>query len=382
MKRTQANMTALFTAVALLAPAARGTTATSDTVLVSREHRYRAVPVADGLNHPWGMAFLPDGSVLVTERPGGLVLVRGDKKVRVSGAPEVEAVGQGGLLDVALHPDYERTGWVYLTFSRVDPPGSSRYATALGRGRLDGASFTDWEELFIASNRASGGLHFGSRIAFGRDGFLYMTVGERGQRNRAQDLGDHGGSSLRLTDTGEPVPGNPFVGRRGALPEIFTYGHRNAQGMAVHPDTGAVWLHEHGPRGGDEVNILRAGGNYGWPVITYGREYAGGPVGEGITHRQGMEQPLVHWTPSIAPSGMTFYTGERFPGWRGDLFAGALAGRHLRRLVMEGDRVIDQEVLLDNTVGRIRDVAQGPEGYLWIITDQDNGALYRLEPAD
>jgi glucose/arabinose dehydrogenase len=383
VKNGKLTLIALFAAAALLAPAVAGTRVASGTALASREHRYRVVPMAQGLDHPWGMAFLPGGSVLITERPGGLVLVRGGEKTRVGGVlPEVAAVGQGGLLDIALHPDYERTGWIYLTFSRADPPGSSQYATALGRGRLEGAVLSDWEELFVASNRASGGLHFGSRIAFGREGLLYMTVGERGERNRAQDLGDHGGSVLRLTETGEPAPGNPFIGRSGALPEVFSYGHRNAQGLAVHPETGAVWLHEHGPRGGDEVNIIQAGSNYGWPVITYGREYSGGPVGAGIARREGMEQPLVHWTPSIAPSGMSFYTGQRFHRWRGDLFVGALAGRHLRRLVMERDRVIGQEVLLDGAVGRIRDVAQGPDGYLWIITDQDNGVLYRLEPAD
>jgi glucose/arabinose dehydrogenase len=338
--------------------------------------------VAGGLDHPWSLVFLPDGSILVTERPGGLVLVRDGDKIEVSGAPQVAAAGQGGLLDAALHPDYERTGWIYLTYSKAVPAGSSQYATALGRARLSGTELVDLEELFVMNEPGSTTRHFGSRIVFGPDGYLYMTLGDRGERDRAQTLDDHGGSTLRLTDTGAPAPGNPFAGDPDALPEIYSYGHRNAQGMTLHPETGAVWQHEHGPLGGDEVNVIGAGNNYGWPVITYGREYSGDPVGEGITHHEGMEQPLAHWEPSIAPSGMTFYTGNEFPTWRGDLFLGALAGKHLRRLETSGETVVHQEVLLEGVLGRIRDVTQGPDGYLYLITDESSASVYRLEPAE
>jgi glucose/arabinose dehydrogenase len=224
------------------------------------------------------------------------------------------------------------------------------------------------------------GQHFGSRLAFLPDGTLLFTIGDRGARDRAQDLGDHAGSTLRINDDGSIPADNPFVGRAGALPEIYTYGNRNAQGMAVQPGTGLVWQHEHGPRGGDEVNIIEAGKNYGWPLITYGEEYFGGKIGD--TAKRGLEQPLLYWTPSIAPSGMAYYTASAFPNWKGDLFVGALAGRHLRRLEVEGRRVVRQEVLLLDTLGRIRDVRQGPDGYLYLLTDERDGALYRLEPAE
>jgi glucose/arabinose dehydrogenase len=348
--------------------------------LQSEECSFRIVEEAAGLDHPWGMTFLPDGSILITERPGGLVHIEQGRARDIGGIPAIAASGQGGLLDIALSPDYDTDGWIYLTYAVEQSAGSGTYTTALGRGRLSGTTLQSWEELFVMGNPSASTRHFGSRIAFGADGYLYMTVGDRGERNRAQDLGDHGGSTLRLTADGAPAPGNPFIGQPGALSEIFSYGHRNAQGMTIHPDTGAVWQHEHGPLGGDEVNIIGSGNNYGWPVITYGREYSGGPVGSGITHQAGMEQPLAHWEPSIAPSGMTFYTGDKFPGWKGDLFIGALAGKHLRRLVVSGETIVHQEVLLENLVGRIRAVIQGPEGLLWLITDDDNGKLYRLEP--
>jgi glucose/arabinose dehydrogenase len=352
----------------------------SGVVLQSEEHAFRIVEEARGLNHPWGIAFLPDGSILITERPGDLVHVTKGRVLRVSGVPSVASVGQGGLLDITLAHDFESSGWIYFTYVKEEPTGSGSYTTALGRGHLIDNTLQNWQELFVMNNPSSSERHFGSRIVFDHDGHLYMTIGERGERNRAQDLSDHGGSTLRLDDNGEPAFGNPFSDHVDALPEIFSIGHRNAQGMTVHPDTGLIWLHEHGPRGGDEVNIIRAGNNYGWPEITYGREYSGGPVGDGSTHKQGMEQPLVHWEPSIAPSGMMFYTGSEFPGWQGDLFIGALAGKHLRRLVIEGETVVHEEVLLQDLVGRVRDVAQGPDGFIWLITDADNGRLYRLEP--
>jgi glucose/arabinose dehydrogenase len=326
------------------------------------------------------MAFLPDTSILITERTGGLVKFENGEISRVGGIPDVASVGQGGLLDVALAPDYASSGWIYLTYAKEEPDGSGRYTTALGRGRLAGNTLQNWQELFVMSNPSSSGRHFGSRIVFDREGRLYMSIGERGERSRAQNLNDHGGSTLRLTENGEAAAGNPFTGQTNVLPEIFSYGHRNAQGMALHPDTGLIWQHEHGPRGGDEVNVVRAGRNYGWPEISYGEEYSGGPVGDGSTSKEGMEQPLVHWEPSIAPSGMMFYTGNKFPRWQGDLFIGALAGKHLRRLELDGETVVHQELLLENVVGRIRDVRQGPDGYIWIISDADKGGLYRLEP--
>lgn len=373
------TFTVLFI-VLLMGSGCSGGGVLSGMVFQSEEHAFRIVEVSDGLNHPWGITFLPDGSILVTERPGSLVRVDQGLVTRISGLPDVASVGQGGLLDIALSPDFDTTGWIYFTYSREHPEGSGRYTTVLGRGRLSGTKLENWQELFLMSNPSSSTRHFGSRIVFAPDGYLYMTIGERGEQTRAQDLGDHGGSTLRLTETGEPAPGNPFTGQSGALPEIFSFGHRNAQGVTVHPVTGEVWQHEHGPLGGDEVNIIRAGNNYGWPVITYGLEYSGNPVGDGITHKDGMEQPLVHWEPSIAPSGMTFYTGTQFPKWQGNLFIGALAGKHLRRLVLNGENVTHQEVLLKNTVGRIRAITQGPDGLLYFITDEENGMLYRLEP--
>jgi glucose/arabinose dehydrogenase len=356
--------------------------ASDDRVVVesveSEETTFRVLRVADGLEHPWAMAFLPDGRILITERPGRLTLLSAgpDREAQViDGLPEIASVGQGGLLDIALHPDYEENGWIYFTYSA---PGDGGAGTALSRARLSGESLTDLEELFRMEPFSRGGRHFGSRIVFAPDGSLFLTIGNRGRRGSAQDLQDHAGSTLRLAPDGGVPADNPFVGRSDALPEIYSYGHRNAQGMAVHPQSGAIWQHEHGPQGGDEVNILRAGANYGWDVISHGEEYGGGQVGEG-THKEGMEQPVVYWVPSIAPSGMAFYTGSELPEWRGDIFVGALAGRHLRRLVVEGQEIVHQEPLLDGALGRIRDVASGPDGALWLLTDADNGGLYRIE---
>ena len=345
---------------------------------------FSVVQLVTGLDHPWALALLPGGEILITERPGRLLIYTpgvgsGGSGIReVRGLPGISSTGQGGLLDIVLHPDYERTGWIYFTYSARYGFG---HGTKLARARLDGDRLTDLEELFRMSGPASGGRHFGSRLAFARDGSLFMTLGERGDRERAQDLGDHAGSVLRFSDDGSIPPDNPFVGQRGARPEIFTFGHRNAQGLAVNPWTGELWLHEHGPRGGDEVNVVVPGANYGWPVISYGAEYASGrPVGEG-TIRDGMEQPLIYWVPSIAPSGMTFYTGDVFGPWRGDLFVGALAGEHLRRIDLDGNAVVGQDILLQGIIGRIRDVRTGPDGFIYLITDEDNGVLYRLEPS-
>ncbi len=344
------------------------------------EQAFRVVPLANGLEHPWGMAFLPDGSILVTERPGRLrrVTDQGLDPLPIAGVPEVFAQGQGGLLDVLLHPNYAENGWIYLAYAA---PGPSGAGTRVARARLGQEGLYDLEVIFDMDRKTPAGQHFGARLAFDEEGLLYISTGDRGERDRAQDLGDHAGKVLRITDSGG-IPGdNPFVGQRGALPEIYTYGNRNIQGMTRHPETGAIWSHEHGPRGGDEINILAPGVNYGWPLISHGREYAGGPVGQGLSAAPGLASPLLHWTPSIAPSGMAFYRGEAFPEWQGDLFVGALAGQHLARLVLDGERVVAEERLLEGAVGRIRDVRQGPDGLLYLLTDAPNGSLLRLEPS-
>lgn len=338
----------------------------------------QVVAVAKGLEHPWGMAFLPDGNILVTERPGRLRLIENDKlnpKV-ITGLPPIAATGQGGLLDVALHPDYENNGWIYLSYSGE---GKDGYGTEVVRGRLKGMRFVDQESIFKVAKKSRGGRHFGSRLVFDKAGYLYITSGDRGDRPRAQKLNDHAGAILRLHDDGRIPRDNPFVGKRGAKAEIYSYGHRNPQGMTLNQKTGAVWSHEHGPQGGDEINIVRPGKNYGWPVITYGVDYGWGTqIGEG-THKQGMEQPLYYWDPSIAPSGMSFYFGNRYPEWQGSLFVGSLKFRLLVRLELDGENVVKEERLLEDAIGRIRDVRQGPDGYLYLLSDENDAGLFRLE---
>ncbi|MEN9203289.1 MAG: PQQ-dependent sugar dehydrogenase [Thermostichus sp. DG_1_6_bins_120] len=343
---------------------------------------FRVVTLASGLEHPWGMAFLPDGSILVTERPGRLrrVTTNGLDPQPIAGVPQVFAQGQGGLLDVALHPQYSENGWIYLTYAAEKIPGSGRAGTRVARAKLGQEGLYDLEVLFDMERQTPAGQHFGSRLAFDKEGLLYISTGDRGERDRAQDLGDHAGKVLRVTDSGGIPADNPFVNQAGALPEIYTYGNRNIQGLARHPETGVIWSHEHGPQGGDEINLIAPGVNYGWPLITHGREYTGEPVGQGRSEAPGLASPLLHWTPSIAPSGMAFYTGEAFPEWQGNLFVGALAGQHLARLQLQGDRAVAEERLLEGAVGRIRDVRQGPDGLLYLLTDAPNGSLLRLEP--
>jgi aldose sugar dehydrogenase len=342
-------------------------------------HEYRVVTVVDGLEHPWGMAFLPGGDILVTEKPGRLRLVQGGqlREQPIAGFPAVSTRGQGGLLDVALHPGFSGNRLVYLSYSKPGPEGAT---TAVIRGRFTGDRLEDVQEVFEAHAWSGAGQHFGSRLLFDRDGYLFITVGDRGSMNRAQDRSDHVGVTLRLHDDGRVPDDNPFVGDSGVRPEIFSYGHRNAQGMALHPQTGQVWLNEHGPRGGDEINLVQAGRNYGWPVITHGRNYDGSSI-TSDTARAGMESPLLHWTPSIAPSGMTFYSGDRFPAWRNSVFSGALAGQHLRRSVFDGTTPVSEESLLTDYGRRIRDVREGPDGYIYILVDDSSAPLARLEPA-
>jgi glucose/arabinose dehydrogenase len=353
----------------------------STEVIDSKLHRFRVETLLEGLEHPWALAFLPDGSMLISERPGRLRwVVKGQRQpYAVTGLPEIAETGQGGLLDVATHPDFAANRLIYFTYAGRGPGG---IGTELARARLnDNGALEDLQVLFVAEPKSSGGRHFGSRIVFDDDGTLYFGVGERGDMDRAQDLSDHAGSIIRLAADGSLPPDNPFASRPGARPEIYAYGIRNPQGLARHPDTGALWEHEHGPRGGDEVNIIRAGANYGWPVITYGIDYSGFSLGEG-TEKPGMEQPIHYWDPSIAPSGMAFYQGDAFPHWRGNLLVGALKDQMLVRLQLDGTRVVAEEHLLQDRVGRIRDVRVGPDGLVYLLTDDNNGKLLRLRPAD
>ncbi len=343
---------------------------------------FRVVEVATRLAHPWSVAFLPNGDMLVTERAGRLRLIHEGRlqKDPIAGTPEVAARGQGGLLDVALHPSFATNNLVYLSYAADGEGGSG---TEVMRARLAGNRLEEGKVIFRVVPKVRGGSnHFGSRLLFAPDGLLFVTLGERfTHRDQAQNIGNHLGTIVRIKDDGSVPDDNPFVGKAGARPEIYSYGHRNVQGIALRPGTSQIWEHEHGPRGGDEVNILKAGANYGWPKITYGIDYDGSVISD-KTAMPGMEQPVIHWTPSIAPSGMAFYDGEKFPKWKGDLFVGALALTHLRRLRLEGDRVVEQEVLLDGLGERIRDVRSGPDGFLYLLTDDaPNGRLLRLEPA-
>ncbi len=339
---------------------------------------YRAVTVTSGLAHPWGMTFLPDGRMLVTERAGRLriVLPNGKISAPLRGLPDITASGQGGLLDVVLHPRFQKNGYVYFSFSEAGPEG---LGTAVGRGQLVGNELRSVEVIFRQKPKLTGGFHFGSRLVFARDGTLYISMGDRGRMNRAQDKRNHQGIIARVNDDGSIPKDNPFLNSSDALPEIYSYGHRNVQGMALNPQTGVVWAQEHGPKGGDEVNILKSGANYGWPAITYGKNYDGSTISE-HTQKPGMEQPVLHWTPSIAPSGMAFYKGDKFPHWQGDLFIGALKGRHLRRIDLDGDKVVGQQTLLKELGERIRDVRVGPDGLLYVLTDAPDGKLIRIEP--
>lgn len=354
----------------------------ADPANSGEEHAFRVVTMTRGLEHPWGLAFLPDGRRLVTERPGRLRLVAADGTLDpqpVTGLPTIAIHGQGGLLDVALHPGFAENGLIYLSYAAR---GEGGVGTEVARGRLVDHRLENVEVLFRQQPKSSGGRHFGSRLVFDRQGYLYITLGDRGEQERAQKMDDLAGKIVRLHDDGRIPADNPFADRPGARPEIYSLGNRNVQGAALHPLTGELWAQEHGPQGGDEVNVIRAGRNYGWPVITYGVEYVvGTKIGEG-THKPGMEQPLHVWVPSIAPSGMAFYQGDRFPRWRGDLFVGALKDQMLVRLRFDGEKRVEEERLLKGVLGRIRDVRAGPDGYLYLLTDSPDGVIARLEPTD
>lgn len=348
----------------------------------SERHDFEAQLVADQLTRPWGMAFLPGGGMLITEKAGRLRLLDAAGLLHpapVAGLPEVRAQGQGGLMGIALDPGFADNRRVYLAYAAGGP--LEGYGTEVIRGELQGPALVNVETIFIAQPKKSGNFrHFGARLAFANDGALFISLGDRGKRPPAQNLGSHVGALIRVNPDGSAPPDNPFIATPGARPEIYTYGNRNLQGLAFQPGTGLLWSHEHGPQGGDELNVMRPGVNYGWPVITYGVNYGSGTkIGEG-TEKSGMAQPVHVWIPSIAPSGMAFYTGEHFPHWRGNLFVGSLVFGQLARLELQGEAVSHEERLFNREFGRIRDVKQGPDGFLYFLTDEEDGKLYRLIP--
>lgn len=352
-----------------------------DHTFTSDKTDFQLITVAEGLEHPWSLAFLPNGSQLVTEREGRLRLIEDGElqKAPIKGLPELVVSGQGGLLDIILHPGFETNQTLFLSYAHeVSGEGMT---TRVARATFDGHTLSDVEVIFEAMPRGTTSRHFAGRMAFDRDGNLYVAVGDRGEMDRAQDTGDDAGGVHRLTTNGDPAPGNPFIDDSTGNDTVYTYGNRNIQGMTTHPATGEIWSHEHGPRGGDEINIIRAGNNYGWPKVTYGIDYSGAIISDKTT-MEGITDPLHYWDPSIAPSGMAFYTGDRFPEWKGDLFVGALKMRKLVRLSIENETVKEEEDLLEDLGERIRDVRMGPDGVLWLLTDSANGRVYRLVPLE
>ena len=376
----------------LVGLAAISTTTAQGQVYESVEHDFRVVTVAEDIQHPWSIAFLPDGDMLFTQRTGELRIVRDGKLLPdpVEGVPETRVINQGGLQEIAVHPDFENNRIVYLSYSK---PNGSRGTTALIRARFENDMLNDVEEIFEADAWNERGGHFGAKIAFDEDGYLFMSVGDRQsppsgdlENHPAQDPTTHFGTIIRLMDDGSVPEDNPFVGHASIRPEIWSYGHRNPQGLAFHPETGDLWATEHGPQGGDELNLIMPGVNYGWPVIGYGVNYRSGIPIHAAGEREGMEQPKTFWIPSIGASGLMIYDGDAFPEWRGDIFAGGLAATHRRlsRISVDGGRVMTRESLLHDVL-RIRDVRQGPDGFIYLATDNRAGGLtdiVRLEPAD
>jgi len=362
--------------------------------LFTSELQIRVSAVATGLSHPWSLAFLPDpstplgasGSMLVTERTGRLRIIRNGMldPTPIAGVPGVQAAVLGGLLEVSLHPRFAQNQLLYLTYTKTRDDGLT--TTALARGRFDGKALSDVKDIFVANSWSKSTTNYGGRIAFDRTGFLFLTVGERQEQERAQNTRDHGGKVLRLRDDGSVPPDNPFVGKADYAPEIYSLGHRSPQGLAVHPETGAIWENEHGPLGGDEINIVLPGRNYGWPLVTFGNDYDGKKISD-ATSRPDLEAPFMYWIPSIAISGMSFYTGDRFPAWKGNAFVGSMfQGRtrgtgHIQRITFNEGRPIQREPILTELRQRIRDIRQGPDGLLYALTDEDNGAVLRIEPA-
>ena len=350
----------------------------------AEQHKVRVSVVTKGLSHPWALAFLPDGDMLVTERPGRLRIVRRGvlDPQAISGVPQVRTDGNGGLMDVAVHPRFADNHFVYLTYTK--PAGNGMGAPALARGRLEAGALADVRDLLV-TDAFEGNSGLNGRVVFGRDGKVYMSTGGN-VGNVAQDPMSLRGKILRLDDDGSVPPDNPFVGQAGYRPEIYTLGHRNTLGLIVHPETGVLWNHENGPNGGDEINIILRGRNYGWPVVSFGRNYPGARISEHPT-REGMESPLVVWLPAIAVAGMAVYTGDQFPAWRGNVFVGSLreggipGTGHLQRIVFNaGTEELRRESMLTQLRRRIREVREGPDGFLYLLTDEDDGALLRIEP--
>ena len=323
--------------------------------------------VVEGLEIPWGMAFLPDGSILITEKSGEIIKYQNGQKQALTGGPEVYNRGQGGLLDIILHPDYEENGWIYMTYASSEGEGEGGN-TAVMRAKLEGNQFTNQEVLYKATPNTTRGQHFGSRMVFDKDGYLYFSIGDRGGTNEnPQDITKDGGKVYRINDDGSIPQDNPFVGKPNAKEAIYSYGHRNPQGMILHPETGEVWVHEHGPQGGDEINIVKKGANYGWAEVTYGENYGGGAISD-LTTREDVEAPMHYWIPSIAPSGMTFVTSDKYPSLQGNLLVGSLKFQYLEHDVLDGEEVVKREKLLEE-IGRVRDVKQAPDGTIYVSVE-------------
>lgn len=341
-----------------------------------QEVTFTAELMVPDMDIPWGMEFLPDGGMLITEKAGQIILFKDGEKTNLQNVPPIYFRGQGGLMDIRLHPDYANNGWIYLSYASEEGVEKGGH-TAIARAKLSGNSLTDLEVLYKASPNTTAGRHFGSRIEFDANGYLYFTIGERGERDvNPQDITRDGGKVYRLHDDGRIPTDNPFVNQSGAIAAIYTYGNRNPQGMARHPETGAIWIHEHGPRGGDEINIVEKGLNYGWPVITYGINYSGTPITD-KTEMEGMEQPIHYWVPSIAPSGMAFVTSDRYPQWKGNLLVGSLSFQYLERMELNGNSVTYREKLMEN-VGRVRNVKQGRDGYIYVAVE--GKGIFKLVP--
>lgn len=337
---------------------------------------FSAELLIDEMQVPWGLEILPDGSLLVTEKSGEIIHFKDGKKSKIANVPEVYVRGQGGLLDIRLHPNYEDNGWLYISYASSEGEGKGGH-TALMRAKLNDNSLVNKELLYKASPNTTKGQHFGSRIAFDNSGYLYLSIGERGARDEnPQDLTRDGGKIYRFFDDGRIPEDNPFVGTKGSKKAIYSYGHRNPQGLVKHPETGAIWDHEHGPRGGDEINIIKPGKNYGWPVITYGINYSGTPITD-KTAMEGMEQPLHYWVPSIAPSGMAFISSNAYGDWKGSLLVGSLKYQYLERLVLDGDKVIDRQKVMPG-MGRVRDIREGPDGLIYVAVE--GKGVYRWVP--
>ncbi len=374
----------LVTSALLAASLASASVTAQETVESNISTQYqdmRLVKMADGLSNPWAVAFLSDGRYLVSERGKGMQLIVDGEKTEVSGLPEFYSISQGGMLDVVAHPDFADNGWIYFTYSKGD---DSSTVPALARARLEGSALTDVEELFTSNTPTAPGRHYGGRILFMPDGTLLLTIGDRGSEPmRAQNTMDHSGTIVRLNADGSVPEDNPLRGKEGYAEEIYSYGHRNIQGIVLN-SAGEVWVTEHGPRGGDELNLIEAGKNYGWPVATLGRDYGSeGPFPDAEARElSDMQGPVYEFLPTLAPSGLAYVDSDHFPNWQGNLLAGGLSAERILRVLMEEGEVIHLEELLLQRIGRIRDVRQGPDGFIYVLNDQSDGALYRIEPAD